>query len=288
MSQGRHRTPVRTGSGPCVQEPPHAGLPEDTWLEAAPPPALGACQIASCPLDPGGTASGAARDFTRQILGSWGLLVLAEDAAVIVSELVTNALCHGVRDANGAARDGPVRDGPVRDGAAHDRVELILLHRAGEMVCAVTDPGAGHPVLGTTDPAAEAGRGLCVIEALAASWGWTRLDTYKKAVWATLSIPGADGAKGHVGRPALSRRHAMPSGGRCVAARRSTSWIAASVSHPARRPPRAARPRRESSRRGAAASCGAQGAGRATWPARPASAARERARWPSVLRCTDA
>ena len=37
MSQGHHRTPVRTGSGPHVQEPPHAGLPEDTWLEAAPP-----------------------------------------------------------------------------------------------------------------------------------------------------------------------------------------------------------------------------------------------------------
>src|SRR5215472_9904383 len=128
MSQGRHRTPVRTGSGPCVQEPPHASLAEDTRLQAVPPPILGACQIASCPLDPGTTASGAARDFTRQILGSWGLLVLAEDAAVIVSELVTNALCHGIRD-----MDGPARDGPVRDGPAHDRVELILLRRAGEM-----------------------------------------------------------------------------------------------------------------------------------------------------------
>jgi anti-sigma regulatory factor (Ser/Thr protein kinase) len=196
MSQGHHRTAVRTGSGPSVQEPPHASLPEDTWLEAPPPPTLGACQIASCPLDPGGTASGAARDFTRQILGSWGLLVLAEDAAVIVSELVTNALCHGVRDT---------------DGPAHDRVELILLRRTGEMVCAVTDPGAGHPVVGTPDPAAEAGRGLHVIEALAATWGWTRLDAHKKAVWATLSLPGADGASGHVGQPALSRHRAMPS-----------------------------------------------------------------------------
>jgi len=163
-----------------------------------PPPTLGACQIASCPLDPGATASGAARDFTNQILGSWGLLVLAQDAAVIVSELVTNALCHGVRDANGPAHDGP----------AHDRVELILLCRAGEMVCAVTDPGAGHPVLGTPDLTAEAGRGLHVIEALAATWGWTRLDAHNKAVWATLSIPGVDRANGHVGQPALSRPHA--------------------------------------------------------------------------------
>jgi len=155
--------------------------------------------MASCPLDPGTTASGAARDFTRQILGSWGLLMLAEDAAVIVSELVTNALCHGIRD-----MDGPARDGPVRDGPAHDRVELILLRRAGEMVCAVTDPGAGHPVLETPDPTAEAGRGLHVIEALAATWGWTRLDAHNKAVWATLSLPGVDGANGHFGQPALS------------------------------------------------------------------------------------
>jgi len=202
MSQGHYVTPVRTGSGPCVHEPPHASLPEDTWLEGAPPHALAACQVASCPLDPGSTASGAARDFTQQILGSWGLLVLAEDAAVIVSELVTNALRHGVSDT----------DGPVRDGLAHDRVELILLRRAGEMVCAVTDPGAGHPVPGTPDPAAEAGRGLRVIEALAATWGWTRLDAHKKAVWATLNMPAVDLASGHVGQPALSRRHAMPSG----------------------------------------------------------------------------
>jgi len=185
MSQGHHRIPVRTGSGPFVQEPSHASLPEDTWLGAVPPPTLGGCQIASCPLDPGATAPGAARDFTRQILGSWGLLVLAEDAVVIVSELVTNALCHGVCDTNGPGREGPVPGSPV-----HDRVELILLRRAGEMVCAVTDPGVGHPVLRIPDPSAEAGRGLYVIESLAATWGWTRLDAHKKAVWAALSIPG--------------------------------------------------------------------------------------------------
>jgi anti-sigma regulatory factor (Ser/Thr protein kinase) len=190
MSQGHHRTPVRTAIGPCVQEPPLPSLAEDTWLEALPTATTGrACQIASCPLDPGATASGAARDFTRQILGSWGLLMLAEDAAVIVSELVTNALCHGIR-----ATDGTVRCGPV-----HDRVELILVRRPGEMVCAVTDPGAGHPVMSAPDLCAEAGRGLHVIEALAATWGWTRLDACKKAVWATLSLECLDG-----GRPRLS------------------------------------------------------------------------------------
>jgi anti-sigma regulatory factor (Ser/Thr protein kinase) len=193
MSEGHHRTPVRTGSGPCVQEPPSPSLAEEAWLEALPPPTSGrACQIASCPLDPGATASGAARDFTRQILGSWGLLTLAEDAAVIVSELVTNALCHGIR----------VTKGAMPDGLVHDRVELILVRRPGQMVCAVTDPGLGHPVMVAPELCDEAGRGLHVIEALAASWGWTRLDACKKAVWATLSLPGLDGRDGRLHRPA--------------------------------------------------------------------------------------
>ncbi len=200
MSQGHQRTPVRTGSGPSVQEHPFAGLPEQMWLEAVPPPVRGMTwQIASCPLDPCPTAAGAARDFTRQILGSWGLLGLAENATVIVSELVTNALRHGACGAN---------------GAGHDRVELILLRQPGRMVCVVTDPGAGLPVLVAPGPSAEAGRGLYVIEALAATWGWTRLDAHKKAVWATLGVPGLDGGNGRLGRPALpgwSARRLQPS-----------------------------------------------------------------------------
>ena len=249
MSQGHHRTPVRTGSGPCVQEPPLVSLPEDAWLAAVPPRTRGTCQTASCPLDPGATASGAARDFTRQILGSWGLLCLAEDAAVIVSELVTNAVRHGVRDTNGSVgralvADGPVVDETVLDGPGHDRVELILLRRPGQMVCAVTDPGAGHPVLAAPDPSAEAGRGLHVIEALAAAWGWTRLDAHKKAVWAALSLRGTDEGNGHVGQLALSRAGERRAG----------------LSRPVTCPPGAARSRPGSSRPGAEPSCGGPGA----------------------------
>jgi anti-sigma regulatory factor (Ser/Thr protein kinase) len=179
MFQGHHGSPVRTGSPPRVQEPPLRSLPEERWLEALPPAVRGqASQIASCPLDPGATASGAARDFTRQILGSWGLLALAEDATVIVSELVTNALCHAVRSMS---------------GTAHDRVELILLRRPAQMVCVVTDPCTEPPVLVPPDPEAEVGRGLHVIDALSAAWGWARVGVDKKAVWATLGVPDLDG-----------------------------------------------------------------------------------------------
>jgi anti-sigma regulatory factor (Ser/Thr protein kinase) len=153
-----------------------------------PPPTRGkACQSASCPLDACATASGAAREFTRHILGSWGLLTLAEDAAVIVSELVTNAVRHGVRDASG----------PAGDRSAHQRVELILLRRPGHMICLVTDPGEKPPVPATARPSDVAGRGLQVIKALAATWGWMPLGACQKAVWAALTVPGAGRSNGH-------------------------------------------------------------------------------------------
>jgi anti-sigma regulatory factor (Ser/Thr protein kinase) len=162
------------------QEPPWAGL-----LEVLPPgtrPAdalLPAARWVSRQIVPGqpgmGRAARAAREFTGQILRVWGLLVLVDDAAVIVSELVTNALRHG---------------GGAVNGAAHEGVELILWRRSGQVVCAVTDPGTGTPVLVRPDLFGEAGRGPHVVQALSATWGWTRLDGSRKAVWATMGVPG--------------------------------------------------------------------------------------------------
>jgi hypothetical protein len=155
MSQGHPRVAVRSMGRSAGRERPPTGLTEQLWLGAVPPATRGRSrQVAFCPLDLGASACAAARDFTRQILLSWGLLCLVEDTSVIVSELVTNA---------------------VR-----------------QMVCAVTDPGAGAPVLASPDMSAEAGRGLHVVQALSAAWGWTRLGARRKAVWATLRIPGLD------------------------------------------------------------------------------------------------
>jgi anti-sigma regulatory factor (Ser/Thr protein kinase) len=108
---------------------------------------------------------------------------MADDAAVIVSELVTNALMHG---------------GRAVTGAAHEDVELILCHGSGQVVCAVTDPGTGAPVLVQPDPFGEAGRGLHMVQALSATWGWTRLGGSRKVVWAAMGDPGTDvGSESH-------------------------------------------------------------------------------------------
>jgi anti-sigma regulatory factor (Ser/Thr protein kinase) len=178
MPYGQQYAPVRPGSRRLGQRPMSTCPPDEGVSDAVLPAARWACgQIASSPLD-AGLASRAAREFTGQLLRGWGLLALAEDAAVIVSELVTNALRHGVRDLSGAA-------------AA--QVELTWWLRAREITCMVTDPGAEPPVMAPPDPLAEAGRGLYVVDALSGTWGWTRLQGCRKAVWATLPMPAGCG-----------------------------------------------------------------------------------------------
>jgi anti-sigma regulatory factor (Ser/Thr protein kinase) len=131
-------------------------------------------------LGPGLDSPRTAREFTQATLRAWDLSKVAEDASVIVSELVTNALRHGL----------PRRPG----GAGPDPVELFFWQCGGLLFCAVTDPAADPPVPAEPGPFAEAGRGLHVIDALASAWGWGMLDACRKAVWATLRVPGPDAA----------------------------------------------------------------------------------------------
>jgi anti-sigma regulatory factor (Ser/Thr protein kinase) len=123
-----------------------------------------------------GLAAKAAREFSERTLRGWGLPGLADDAAVIVSELVSNAIRHGA-------------GGPNGNGLDYDRIELILWRRSGQIICAVTDPGTGAPAMADPGPLAEQGRGLHVVEALSATWGWTRLGDHRKAVWAAVPAP---------------------------------------------------------------------------------------------------
>jgi anti-sigma regulatory factor (Ser/Thr protein kinase) len=180
MPYGQPPAPVRPGR-PRFGRPPFSVLPDQVLPGTPLPAARWVCRrIAASPLDTGLACRGA-REFTGQILSGWGLRELAEDATVIVSELVTNALRHGLRDV----------------GAWPDQVELIWWRRAGQIICMVTDPGAEPPVMvPQPDPFAEEGRGLHVVDALSDTWGWTRLGGCRKAVWAILPVPGADAMDG--------------------------------------------------------------------------------------------
>lgn len=121
-------------------------------------------------LSVGPEAAKAARDFTMTILREWQLDDLAQEAVLIVSELVTNAIRHGL-------------------AGTDDGVELAWRRQAARVICMVTDRSPLPPVLGCADQDAESGRGLQVVQALAATWGWMTLNATSKAVWATLTIP---------------------------------------------------------------------------------------------------
>ncbi|GLY72233.1 ATP-binding protein [Actinoallomurus iriomotensis] len=129
---------------------------------------------AVCALRPTSTSSRRAREFATTTLRSWGLDDLVDDATVIISELVTNAVRHGVPPYAAAAGDSPIKLSLVRQGTF-----VVLI---------VSDPSEDDPKQRPADDVCENGRGLHVIEALSRAWGWMPLPGTGKAVWAMLSI----------------------------------------------------------------------------------------------------
>ena len=152
---------------PPARTPPVRTLPaETTKLYAADQP------TATRELSPRPESVKAGRDFACATLRDWGLGSVTDVAELVVSELLTNALRHGVPS-------GP----SVGDGRG---VRLRLLAQPPFVMCMVSDPGADIPVLRDPCPDSESGRGLRVVEACSVRWGWHLLDGGGKVVWALL------------------------------------------------------------------------------------------------------
>ncbi|MFD7165132.1 ATP-binding protein [Streptomyces violascens] len=119
-----------------------------------------------------------ARRRAARLVTAWGHPELAGDAALLVSELATNALLHGcLRDRLFRVR--------ITLGAAALRIE-------------VTDPrGETGPSPRTAAHDEQFGRGLLLVEALADRWG-TEPRTVGKVVYAELSIRAYKGDDGPV------------------------------------------------------------------------------------------
>jgi anti-sigma regulatory factor (Ser/Thr protein kinase) len=119
----------------------------------------------------------AARDFTLATLLRWGAAQRGEDVAIVVSELLTNALRHALPD--------------PRQTPARSQIRLGLLQPGPCVLCAVADPSRRLPVLKEPGDLAETGRGLHVIGALADAWGYTTPGDAGKVVWAMFSADRA-------------------------------------------------------------------------------------------------
>ncbi|MFI1395085.1 ATP-binding protein [Streptomyces sp. NPDC020681] len=118
-------------------------------------------------------------------LRSWNLGHLAADAALITSELVTNAVLYG-------------------------RTETVTVHLAKcgtvtepQLLIAVTDQSpAAVPAPCSPATAEEHGRGLLILQCVASCWGVVTRPRGGKLVWATLAVKSPD--HGHETGPSPS------------------------------------------------------------------------------------
>jgi serine phosphatase RsbU (regulator of sigma subunit)/anti-sigma regulatory factor (Ser/Thr protein kinase) len=118
-------------------------------------------------FDPDPAAVSRAREFARAILREWRI-ASPDDAILLISELVTNAVCH-----------------------AGTRARLTLRLDAGALEVGVADwyPARTLPDPPSIDISAERGRGLVLPTALAQTWGVTYTAT-TKTVW--FRLPASD------------------------------------------------------------------------------------------------
>ncbi len=105
-----------------------------------------------------------ARRFVSERLQQWGYADLVPEAELLTSELVTNV---------------------VRHVGAPVTIELVDL--GDSVVIAVADPSPDVPTIPPPSPAVTGGRGLAIVEGLAAAWGVVNLPEEGKVVWVRLA-----------------------------------------------------------------------------------------------------
>lgn len=108
-----------------------------------------------------------ARSFLREMAAAWSVESLLDEAELLLSEIVTNALVH-------------------TEGGASLGLRLDATSRT--LTISVQDSSTRHPTERHADDEALGGRGLGIVEALATDWG-VEVDGGGKTVWASLVAP---------------------------------------------------------------------------------------------------
>ena len=126
--------------------------------------------VSLLPLGALPTAVGCGRKHTRLVLMEWGLGHLVDDAVLIASELLTNALQASQALGNATP------------------IALRLLASDEQLIIEAWDQWVEGYDLTRAQGNQEHGRGLAVIAALSNRWGAGRLSSDYKVVWAELLI----------------------------------------------------------------------------------------------------
>jgi anti-sigma regulatory factor (Ser/Thr protein kinase) len=117
-----------------------------------------------------GRSVGCARAFVRGLLAD---LPGRDDVVMAVSETVANAVTH------------------TASGLEGGLVTVTVAAAPGAVLLEVTDDGAaGTRPYVKDDPGAETGRGMRIVQGLAARWGY-RADGTRTVVWAEFPAPDA-------------------------------------------------------------------------------------------------
>lgn len=123
------------------------------------------------------------RALLAELADEWGMSAeQAEVGALIVSELVTNAVNASTHGQTGALR--------YLAGQPMKIAYRLTVDDAGTLRIDVWDQASGAPVVGRAALEAESGRGMELVEALASRWGWNLADTGWKCVWAEVRAGG--------------------------------------------------------------------------------------------------
>lgn len=123
----------------------------------------GAVTSSGLQRDSDGQWVGRLRSISAAKLRAWGLAPLVDDAKLLLSELLTNALRYG------------------EGGEIGFRLVITLQG----LLIAVNDGSAVRPQLSEVSASSETGRGLLLVDALADDWGVSPDGT---TTWCTLSL----------------------------------------------------------------------------------------------------
>ena len=117
-------------------------------------------------LEPVPAAAGAGRAFVGEVCSHWGLQELAGSAALLASELITNAVVY-----------------------AGTTLELRVELRGPHLHVAVKDQDPNLGRLLEAKDGTKRGLGLLIVERVAASWGVRQDRAGGKTVWSVLDLP---------------------------------------------------------------------------------------------------
>ena len=158
--------------------------------------------VATAAYQPEPTAAAAARRFVRDTLQSWDLAdrdrpgaleALVDDAVLLTSELVTNAVLHAGTSVQVTCR---LLVDACPDGRPGSAVEIAVLDRRPGPL----RPGLPHSAAQAAESVS--GRGLLLPAELASAWGVTYARA-AKAVWFRMALPAPEGAPAGESCPGL-------------------------------------------------------------------------------------